>query len=179
MFLQCSVCPQGGHAWLLWGGVVAPGGCVWLLRGVACVVGPRGGMRGWSGGGHVWLVPGEGAWLVPGGMHGCSRGGADMHGIQRDTEIRSMSGRYASYWNAFLLFYIFESVNCAITYDFLFDFPIRVLLRILSNLKCLLSTVYFSTTIARGKKRNWTTPPFSTPILPHKIKEFRQICGHY
>ena len=32
------------------------------------------------------------AWLLPGGLHG----------IRRDTEIRSMSGRYASYWNAFL-----------------------------------------------------------------------------
>ena len=28
--------------------------------------------------------------------------GGGMHGIRRDTEIRSMSGRYASYWNAFL-----------------------------------------------------------------------------
>ena len=35
---------------------------------------------------------GEGAYVVKGGMHG----------IRRDTEIRSMSLRYASYWNAFL-----------------------------------------------------------------------------
>ena len=35
---------------------------------------------------------------VAGGMHG--RGGG-VHG--RYYEIRSMSGRYASYWNAFLL----------------------------------------------------------------------------
>ena len=41
------------------------------------------------------------AWLLQGGMRGCSWGG--MRGIRRDTEIQSMSGRYASYWNAFLL----------------------------------------------------------------------------
>ena len=78
-------CSGGGHAWLL-----------------------RGGMHGCSGGvcmaavgGYAWLLPGGHAWLLQGGMHGCSRGG--IRGIWRDTEIRSMSGRYASYWNAFLL----------------------------------------------------------------------------
>ena len=57
MFLQVSVCPQGGHAWLLWGAcVVALWGGVWLLLG---------GMRGCS-----W-----GACLVAsGGMYGCSQG---------------------------------------------------------------------------------------------------------
>ena len=80
----------GGHVWLLLGGcVVAPGGHAWLLPGGACVVAPRGGMRGCSGG-HAWLL---------GGVHGCSWGG--MRGFF--DEIRSMSGRYASYWNAFLL----------------------------------------------------------------------------
>ena len=91
MFLQVSVCPQGGvhgcsqggHAWLLRGAcvvspggacVVAPGGHAWLLRGGACMV---------ALGGHAWLL-----W---GGVHGFFN------------EIRSMSGRYASYWNAFLL----------------------------------------------------------------------------
>ena len=52
-----------------------------------------------------------------GGMYGCSRGG--MHGILQGVgvhgfwggmhgffdEIQSMSGRYASYWNAFLFHY--------------------------------------------------------------------------
>ena len=57
------------------GGVVACGGCV--VAGGACMVAPRG------------------------DMHGCS-GGGGMCGIQQDTEIRSMSRRYASYWNAFL-----------------------------------------------------------------------------
>ena len=41
-------------------------------------------------GGHVWQTGGV-----------CDERG--MRGIQRDTEIRSMSGQYASYWNAFLL----------------------------------------------------------------------------
>ena len=85
----CMVAPEG-RAWLLGGPcMVAPGGHAWLLR------------RGVHGclGGHAWLLqgacvvaPGGRTWLLPGGMHG----------IRRDTEIRSMSGRYASYWNAFL-----------------------------------------------------------------------------
>ena len=39
--------------------------------------------------------------VAPGGGVVARRGGG-MHGIRRDTEIRSKSGRYASYWNAFL-----------------------------------------------------------------------------
>ena len=74
MFLQVSVCPQGGCVWLLPGGHawLLPGGHVWLLGGVhgcsgggmhscsqgacvvaprgACMVAPRGGVRGCSGG---------------------------------------------------------------------------------------------------------------------------------
>ena len=71
------------HGCSQWGAcMVAPGGACVVALGV-CVV-ARGG----------------GAWLLLGFMRGCSRGG--MHGIRRDTEIRSMSRRYASYWNAFL-----------------------------------------------------------------------------
>ena len=112
----CDSVRGGGHAWLLGGDGVhgCLGGHAWLLLGGvcgcsrgACVVAPRGGMHGCSLGGHawlllgghVWLLLGGHAWLLPGGMHGCSQGG--MCGIRRDTEIRSMSGRYASYWNAF------------------------------------------------------------------------------
>ena len=58
------------------------GGHLWLLLGGACMV-ALGGMRGFCQGGHVWFFPG-GACV-----------GYD--------EIWSMSGRYASYWNAFLL----------------------------------------------------------------------------
>ena len=55
------------------------------------------------GGGRVWLWGGvRGYWgeacmvVVGGGVHGC-RGACVGY-----NEIRSMSGRYASYWNAFL-----------------------------------------------------------------------------
>ena len=62
-------------------------------------------MRGCSGG-RAWLLGGEGACVVargacvvaPGGVRGSSGGG--VRGFFH--EIRSMSGRYASYWNAFL-----------------------------------------------------------------------------
>ena len=74
--------------------MVAPGGaCLVALGGIGC-------MHGCSGGGHAWLLL---AWLP---RRGCS-GGACVRGIRRDTEIRSMSGRYASYWNAFLLYSVF------------------------------------------------------------------------
>ena len=118
-FYRClSFCPQGGRAWLLWGGW-----CVWLLWGVAgmcgcsqggaCVVAP-GGVRGCSRGacvvapgGCAWLLPGGHAWLLLGGhvwlllgevgRHAWFSRGAcmvfwgGMHGFF--DEIRSMSGR--------------------------------------------------------------------------------------
>ena len=68
-------------------------------------------------GGHAWFLPGGHAWFFPGGVHGFSRGlcvvfpgGGACVGYD---EIRSMSGRYASYWNAFLLI-MFQSscVKC-------------------------------------------------------------------
>ena len=105
---------SGGHAWLLWGGWLLQGGvhgCSWGVRGCswggACMV-ALGGMHGCSGG-HAWLLPG-GCMVALGGMHGCSGG---VCGIQRDTEIWSMSGRYASYWNAFLflLFLLFLCIS--------------------------------------------------------------------
>ena len=102
---------QEGHAWLLGGGVVARGGAcmvalgghAWLLWGVACMVARGACVVAWG----VCMVACGGwhAWLLPGGARGCSRG--DVHGIRWDTEIRSMSGRYASYWNAF-----FWSLRC-------------------------------------------------------------------
>ena len=124
--------------WLLPGGracMVALGGMHGCSRG-ACMV-ALGGMPGCSGG-HVWLLPGVcmvaprgHAWLL-GGMHGCSQEGVHgcswgvcivaprgacmvapegMREIRRDTEIQSMNGWYASYWNAFL-FGIFFAENC-------------------------------------------------------------------
>ena len=123
-----GVCACGGGACMVaggvcacrgvhgcWGACVVVGGHAWLAR--ACVVGK--GMHGCWGscvvaGGHVWL-PGEHAWLlgacmVVGGV--CWLPGACMVGggcawlwggaCIGYGEIRSMSGRYASYWNAFL-----------------------------------------------------------------------------
>ena len=102
----------GGHVWLLRGGVCGcsrKGGCrAWLLQGGhawllwgACMV-ARGGMCGCSGG---W---GRCAWLLRGDVRGCLGG---VHGIRRDTQIRSMSGRYASYWNAFLFNVLFTKTS--------------------------------------------------------------------
>ena len=66
--------------------MVAPGG--------ACMVVFRGGMHGFIGGhGFIW---GGMCGFIWGGM----RGFFSFFGYN---EIRSMSGRYASYWNAFLL----------------------------------------------------------------------------
>ena len=73
----------------------------------------RGGMCGFIWGGHAWFYSG-GACMVlfGGGMCGFNRDGAvrgfsggGMRGFFsffEYNEIRSMSGRYASYWNAFL-----------------------------------------------------------------------------
>ena len=84
-----------------WGCVVAGGACM-VARGHAwlpgaCVV-PGGGMHGSRGCAWLWGH----AWL-PGGMHGSGGCGACVvAGCVGYDEIRSMSGRYASYWNAFL-----------------------------------------------------------------------------
>ena len=74
MFLQVSVCPQGG-----------------------------GGMRGSWGDMH-----GKGGACMA--KEGCVHGEGGVRGIQRDMEIRSMSGWYASYWNALL--FLFCIMNC-------------------------------------------------------------------
>ena len=113
MFLQVSVCPRGGGVRGCSRGVcvVAPGGCGCLggmcgCWGVACMVAPggvcidapRGACMVAQGGRCAWLFPGGACVVAKGGVCGCSRGG--VHGFF--DEIRSMSGRYASYWNAFL-----------------------------------------------------------------------------
>ena len=104
--------------------VVAQGGVNGCSRG-ACVVAP-GGMHGCSWGG-MRACSGGACVLAPGGVHGFIWGGMQwfylggMHGFIQGVcmvlfgghawffsvffgynEIRSMSGRYASYWNAFL-----------------------------------------------------------------------------
>ena len=98
-------------------------GGAWL-QGRACVVA---GGHAWLVGGHAWLVGGH-AWLQGGGMCGCQGacvvaggcvvcrggmcgcGGMWLQGVCMVAggacvgynEIWSMSGWYASYWNAFL-----------------------------------------------------------------------------
>ena len=94
MFLQVSVCPQRGV-------------CVWLLRGehawlLQGVCGFFWGVRGFFRGRHVWFFPGVG---VQGFFWGACVG---------YDEIRSMSGRYASYWNAF-----FYEYNVSTPYKYL------------------------------------------------------------
>ena len=79
-----------GCVWLLGACVVAEG-C--MVAGGACMVAGEGGMCGCWG---VCMVAGGHTWL-PGGMCGCQEGAYMGY-----DEIRSMSGRYASYWNAFL-----------------------------------------------------------------------------
>ena len=91
----------GGRAWFYLGGVhgfiwgacmVLFGGHAWFYSGGVCVVSFRGGVCGF-----IW-----------GGMRGFIWGG--MHGFFSFfgyNGIRSMSGRYASYWNAFLFDLLF------------------------------------------------------------------------
>ena len=122
----------GGHAWFYSGGRGFIRGACMVLFGGACMVLFRGhawfypgGMRGfiWGAcmvlfGGRAWfylggmhgfiwgvcvVLFGGHAWFYLGGMHGFIWGG--MHGFSSFfgyNEIRSMSGQYASYWNAFL-----------------------------------------------------------------------------
>ena len=97
-----------GHAWqgVCMAGGVHGRGCAW--QG-ACVAGGGACMAG--------DVHGRGACMA-GGVHGRDRhawqgGVCDMHACPptRYYEIWSMSGRYASYWNAFLLFSVFNTIG--------------------------------------------------------------------
>ena len=95
--------------------MVAPEGCAWFYLGVCAwfylgVYGFSGGMHGFIWGACMVLF-GEASWFYFGGMHGFIQGacmvlfGGSMHGFFSFfgyNEIRSMSGWYASYWNAFL-----------------------------------------------------------------------------
>ena len=106
-------CSGGMHGFIRGACMVLFGGACMVLFGGACVV---------LFGGHVWFYLGEHAWFYSGGMHGFIQQGG-MHGfIQQGacmvlfsggghvwffqffgySEVQSMSGRYASYWNAFL-----------------------------------------------------------------------------
>ena len=95
----------GGHAWFYSGGVHG------FILGAGVVLFGEGGMHGFIQGGMHGFIPGGHAWFYS-GVHGFIWGG--MHGFFRFfgyNEIRSMSGRYASYWNAFLLSINFQRNN--------------------------------------------------------------------
>ena len=79
----------------------------------------HGGMHGCEEGVHgregAYVVA-WGACVVVGGMHGCGGHAWLQGGYLGYDEIWSMSGQYASYWNAFLFkvtypLYIYEPVN--------------------------------------------------------------------
>ena len=90
----------GGCMVFFWGGL---GG--WFFLG-GCVV-FSGGVRGFSGG-RAWFFGGGGCvWFFGGACVVLSGGEACVvffvfSGCIGYNELRSMSGRYASYWNAFL-----------------------------------------------------------------------------
>ena len=104
----------GGHAWFYLGGAwFYSGGMRGFIRG-ACVVLFSGGHAWFYSGACMVLFSGGHAWFYSvGGVHGfiqrgaCvvlfSGGRAWFFQFSGYNEIRSMSGRYASYWNAFLL----------------------------------------------------------------------------
>ena len=115
MFLQVSVCPQGGHVWW-WGGHAWWWGGMWwgaCMVGGACMVvggcvwwrGMHGG-GGMCGGGGVCVVAEGHAWWG----HAWWQGGCMGY-----DEILSMSRRYASYWNAFL-YYLVSVAGSVIQY---------------------------------------------------------------
>ena len=101
LFRGCMVL-FGRHAWFYWGVcMVLFGGCTWFyLGGMHDFI--WGGVHGFSGG-HAWFFWGACMLFPWGGMCGFSRGGMRVFfSFFGYNEIRSMSGRYASYWNAFL-----------------------------------------------------------------------------
>ena len=85
--------------------MVALGGCMHGFIWGACMVLFRGGGHAWFYSGACMVLFGGGMrGFIQGGMHGFIQG-EGMHGFFsffRYNEIRSMSRRYASYWNAFL-----------------------------------------------------------------------------
>ena len=73
------------------GGTCVAKGGAWVAKGGVC--GERGGMHGEG----ACMVKGGCVWW--GGVHG-ERGG--MRSMHPPRNSRSLRGRYASYWNAFL-----------------------------------------------------------------------------
>ena len=114
----CVVLFGGGHAWFYLGVC----GFIWaacvVLFGGACVVlfGGHvwfylGGLAWFYLGGHAWFYSGGHAWFFGGDVCG-------FFSFFRYNEIRSMSGRYASYWNAFLFLKKVSMMNQNMTNEF-------------------------------------------------------------
>ena len=104
MLLQVSVCPRGGGVRGCRGTcVVVGGGACMVARGHAMYGGMHGCQEARCGEGGACMakggVCGKGGYMAKGGVHGKGRrvcwGG--VHGMRQDTEMRSMSGWYASY----------------------------------------------------------------------------------
>ena len=96
---------SGGHVWLLWGGMCGSSrGGMHGCSGGACVVALGGGASMVAWGGMCGFIWGDVHGFIQGGMRGFIWGGVrGFFSFFGYNEIRSMSGRYASYWNAFLL----------------------------------------------------------------------------
>ena len=102
----------GGHSWFY------SGGCAWFYSGGHAWFYSAGGMRGFIWGACVVLFSGGGmhGFIQRGDMRGFIQGGMrGFFSFSGYNEIRSMRGRYASYWNAFLLLniaYGFQAFSC-------------------------------------------------------------------
>ena len=141
MFLQVSVCPHGGCAWFYLGGHA------WFYLG-ACMVLFGGGVHGFIqrdvcgfirgcvwfyllgcawfySGVCVWFYLGGHAWFYLGGACVVLFGGGmcGFFSFFGYNEIRSMSGRYSSYWNAFLFQYNFV-YSCLLIRNFRYGYSI-------------------------------------------------------
>ena len=126
----------GVHGFIQWGvcGFIQRGACM-VLFGGACVV-----LSGACMGGHAWFYS-------AGGVHGFIQWGACMvlfrggvcgfFSFSGYNEIRSMSGRYASYWNAFLFDYIVTTGkrSCG---KLMFSQPSVCRGEGISNIKCIM-----------------------------------------
>ena len=94
-----EACMVGEHVW--WGACVA-GRCTW--QGGACMVGRVCMAEDMHGRGHTWQggLHGSGRACMAGGTCMARRGHARQGGGVRGRRDGHCSGRYASYWKAFL-----------------------------------------------------------------------------
>ena len=100
LFGEACVVLFGGRLWFYSGGSAwfySAGGHAWFYSAE--------GGRTWfySGGGHAWFHLGGCVWFYSGDVRGFIRGGVRGNfSFSGYNDIQSMSGRYASYWNAIL-----------------------------------------------------------------------------